>query len=270
MSLPDRARAVVTGAASGLGRAFCAQLLQRGATILAADINLEAMERTARELGSDRIHPWRCDVAQISEVEAMADEAERVLGGVDLVINNAGVAAGGDVGDVPIDAWQWIVGINLMGVVHGCHVFTPRFRKRRAGHILNVASAAGLISAPKMAPYNATKAAVVALSESMFAELGGSGVGVSVLCPTFFRTNIGTSARVTGDDGTQGMIDKLMDRSPIQANEVAQIALDGCAKGDFYIVPHRDGRMLWRIKRLSPSGFTRLMPRLLALRSRRS
>ena len=122
--------------------------------------------------------------------EALAAEADRAFGGTDLVVNNAGVAVGGPVGAVPLDDWKWIFGVNLWGVIYGCHVFVPRFKAQGHGHVINVASAAGLLSAPEMGPYNVTKAGVVALSETLAAELSGTGVGVTVLCPTFFRTNI--------------------------------------------------------------------------------
>ena len=167
----------------------------------------------------------RCDVARVEEVEALAAAAERALGGVDLVINNAGVAVGGLVGEVPLDDWRWIMGVNLWGVIYGCHVFVPRLRKQGRGHILNVASAAGLLAPPGMAPYNVTKAAVVALSETLRAELRDAGVGVTVLCPTFFRTNIAQSSRAI--DGKQrALVEKLMARSKIQADDVARLALD--------------------------------------------
>ena len=168
MSLVDAPRAVVTGAGSGLGRAFCHELRKRGARLICADIDEAAAQKTAAEVGGTAV---RCDVAKIEDVEALAAAADRALGGVDLVINNAGVAVAGHVGDVSLDDWRWIMGVNLWGVIYGCHVFAPRLRKQGRGHILNVASAAGLLAPPGMAPYNVTKAAVVALSETLCAEL---------------------------------------------------------------------------------------------------
>ena len=105
-------------------------------------------------------------------------------------MNNAGVAAGGLVGEQSLDDWKWIVDINLWGVIHGCHVFAPRFRAQRSGYILNVASAAGFVSLPEMASYNVTKAGVIALSETLCGELSPCGVRVSVTCPSFFKTNL--------------------------------------------------------------------------------
>ena len=271
MSLPNHPRAVVTGAGSGLGRAFCVELASRGARIVAADIDLASAEETARLVagaGGEAI-ARRADVALADDVEALAAEAERAFGGADLVVNNAGVAVGGQVGTVPLDDWKWIVGVNLWGVVHGCHVFLPRFKAQGSGHVINVASAAGLLSAPEMGPYNVTKAGVVALSETLAGELAGTGVGVTVLCPTFFRTNIARSGR---DHTTRGMkaIDKLMDRARIQAPDVARIALAAADHGDLYALPHADGRWMWRAKRLAPGVFQKtLVPRFIAAGERR-
>jgi NAD(P)-dependent dehydrogenase (short-subunit alcohol dehydrogenase family) len=269
MPLPPQPRAVVTGAGSGLGRALCQELARRGACILASDIDLDAVAKTVGDLGGAAAHPARCDVANLKEVEALAREAERLLGGVDLVINNAGVAVGGSIGDIPIEDWQWVVGVNLWGVIHGCHVFTPRFRAQRRGHILNVASAAGLLSMPKLGPYSATKSAVVALSETLYAELAPDSVGVSVLCPTFFQTNIAEAGRIEGNAELLDTMHQLMASARVQADDVARAALDGVARGELYILPHADGRWLWRLKRLNPGVFQRLTPKLLAWRAAR-
>ena len=269
MPLPPQPRAVVTGAGSGLGRALCQELARRGARILASDIDLDAVAKTVGALGSSGAHPARCDVTNLAEVEALAREAERLLGGVDLVINNAGVAVGGSIGDNPIEDWQWVVGVNLWGVIHGCHVFTPRLRAQQRGHILNVASAAGLLCMPNLGPYNATKSAVVALSETLYAELAPDGVGVSVLCPTFFQTNIANAARLDGNAELLDTVRQLMASARVQADDVARAALDGVARGDLHILPHADGRWLWRLKRLNPGVFQRLTPKLLAWRAAR-
>ncbi len=260
MPLVDSARAVVTGAGSGLGRAFCLELARRGARLVCADIDEAAAAKTAAEVGGTAV---RCDVARVEEVEALAAAAERALGGVDLVINNAGVAVGGLVGEVPLDDWRWIMGVNLWGVIYGCHVFAPRLRKQGRGHILNVASAAGLLAPPGMAPYNVTKAAVVALSETLRAELRDAGVGVTVLCPTFFRTNIAQSSRAI--DGKQrALVEKLMSRSKIQADDVARLALDAARRNELYALPHADGRWMWRLKRWAPDSFASVSAKLVS------
>lgn len=264
MPLPDKPRAVVTGAGGGLGRAFCVELARRGARILASDVDLGAAEATAASVGAEA-YALRCDVSRREDVAALAEEAERRLGGVDLIINNAGVATSGVIGDVSLEDWGWLLGVNLWGVIHGCHEFVPRLRRQGSGHVLNVASAAGLLSAPLMGPYNVSKAGVVALSETLAAELSGSGVGVTVLCPTFFKTNIAAASR--GADAKQvAEIEKLMARSRLSAEDVARVALDGAAAGRLYVLPHADGRWYWRVKRAAPERFQKILGRLVRMR----
>ncbi len=262
MALPPRPSAVVTGGASGLGRALCIALAGRGARILVADLDEAGARETISRLRGAEAHFRLCDVAKAEDVAGLADEAYERFGAVDLLVNNAGVAVSGQVGDISLDDWQWIMGINLWGVIHGCHHFLPRMRATARGHILNVASAAGLLSAPNMAPYNVTKSAVVALSETLYGDLAGGPVGVSVLCPTFFKTNIGKSGRTT-DKSLGPVLEALLERGKIQAEGVAELALQGCERGDLYITPHADGRAMWRIKRLSPSVFHKLTPKVM-------
>jgi len=269
MSLPKQMRAVVTGAGSGLGRAFCLEIARRGGRVVAADIDLDAARATVAMIAASESHAVHCDVTLLQDVERLARESEQLLGGIDLVINNAGVAVGGRVGEIPIEDWHWIVGVNLWGVVHGCHVFVPIMRRQGGGHVLNVASTAGLIASPMLSPYNVTKSAVVALSEAMYCELQAEHIGVTVLCPTFFRTNIFNSARVRGEPGFESVVDKLMASAKLQADDVARLALDAVERDRLYALPHRDGRVLWRIKRLAPGVFHRLIPRLMAMRARR-
>jgi NAD(P)-dependent dehydrogenase (short-subunit alcohol dehydrogenase family) len=277
MSIPSSPRAVVTGAASGLGRAFCVELARLGAKVLASDIDVAGAEETVgllRAGGRTRgveAHAVRCDVSKLEDVQALADEADRRLGGVDVVVNNAGVAVGGRIGDIPIEDWRWLMGVNLWGVIHGCHVFLPRLRAQGRGHIVNVASAAGLLGFPGMAPYCVSKYGVVALSEALAGELAanGRGLGVTVLCPTFLRTNIHRNARATGDPKIIQVIDKLMDRSKLTAEDVARFALERARAGDLYALPHADGRWMWRLKRLVPDGWAKLMPQVMKRRARK-
>jgi len=266
MRLPDRPRVVITGAASGLGRALALELAVRRARILIADIDEPGAQETAssvREVGAEA-HVVRCDVSKSDEVIALVGEADRAIGGVDMLINNAGVAVGGPVGEVPLADWEWMMGINLWGVIYGCHAFVPRFKQQRRGAILNVASAAGLLSIPSLAPYNVSKAGVVALSETLCAELASEGITVTVLCPTFFKTNIASSARSHGKGATgPEFIERLMTSAKIQADGVARAAIAAVEAGHLYAVPHEDGRWYWRLKRAAPESFyKRLFPHL--------
>ena len=259
--IPREPRAVITGAGSGLGAAMCDVLAARGARILAADIDLANAQKTAARCGPN-VHAVQCDVADLAAVERLADEADRVLGGVDFLANNAGVAVVGQMGEVPIADWRWVIDINIWGVIHGCHVFVPRMRAQRAGHILNVASAAGLIHMPTMIPYNVTKAAVVALSETLYADLAGDGVGVSVLCPSFFPTNLTKSPRTSVDRKLHGAAMRLVEKGGWTAEKVARAALDGCDAGTLHVTPQIDISLAWRLKRLAPTTFQRLSRRV--------
>lgn len=252
-------RAVVTGAGSGLGRAFCLELARRGARVVASDVNLPSAAETVREIGGKDVHAVRCDVSKRGEVEALHAEAERLLGGVDLLVNNAGVAVAGQVGEIPESDWKWIVDINFWGPIHGCEAFLPGMKAQRSGHIINVASMAGLLCVPGMAPYNMTKSALIALSETLDAELAEHGVGVTVLCPSFFRTNIMTASRGGGGAASQ-LAETMMARSKLTAADVAVIALDAAEHNRLYALPHRDGRWLWRLKRSAPQRFHRMIP----------
>jgi NAD(P)-dependent dehydrogenase (short-subunit alcohol dehydrogenase family) len=269
MPLPPAPRAVVTGAGGGLGRALCVELARRGGRLVVSDVNPDTAAATIAALGGAEAHAVVCDVTKVADVERLADETERLLGGVDLVVNNAGVAAGGAVGDIPLADWTWTLDVNLWGPIHGCHVFAPRLRRQGRGHILNVASAAGLLAAPQMGPYNVSKAGVVSLSETLYGELAPLGIGVSVLCPTFFQTGIAAASRMSGDPAMLDMVEGLMRDAGVQAEQVARIALDAVARDVLHIVPHRDGRWLWRVKRMRPDVFHRLAPRVLAWRSGR-
>lgn len=189
--------AVVTGGASGIGAALVTRLLAEGMSVAVADVEAEPLAAAAVDLPADRILTVRTDVA---DADAVADLAERVLarfGAVHLVCNNAGVAASGPSWELDADTWRWVLGVNLEGVVNGIRAFVPHLRARDEGHVVNTASIAGLVNGPFMAPYSASKAAVVATSEVLWKELRaeGSRVGVSVVCPAGVRTNFATSSR---------------------------------------------------------------------------
>jgi NAD(P)-dependent dehydrogenase (short-subunit alcohol dehydrogenase family) len=261
----EGSKAVVTGGASGLGRALCLELGRRGGRVMVADVDVEGAEETAeqvRRAGGEAVLA-ECDVREWEQVDALAHRAEAELGGVDVVCNNAGVAVAGPFDEISLEDWQWIIDINLWGVIYGCRAFLPAMKRRGHGHVINVASAAGLLTPPNMGPYNVTKSAVVGLSETLHAEYGPA-VSVAVLCPTFFRTGIADAARGIVDEKQQRFTRKLMDRSKVQAPEVAKAALDGVAAGRLYIVPMTDGRVMWSLKRLAPERFHQWLGRRVA------
>lgn len=190
--------AVVTGAASGIGRALAERWAAEGMRVVMADVEKEPLAEAAealRDKGSE-VLAVPTDVSDATQVDALAEAAVDAFGGVHLLCNNAGVGAGGPVTDLRIDDWEWVLGVNLWGVIHGLLAFLPGMRASgEEGHIVNTASVAGLLGAPWMAAYAASKHAVVGISECLHYELASSRVGVSVLCPAWVNTNIATSYR---------------------------------------------------------------------------
>ena len=247
--------AVVTGAASGIGLGLARRFAAEGMRLALADIEAEPLEAVAAELGATgtEVLTVVTDVSDGAQVDALGDAVVETFGGVDLVCNNAGVGGGGMMQDLTTEDWQWVLGVNLWGVIHGMRVFLPKLVAQGSGHIVNTASLAGLVAAPFMGPYNASKFAVVAISETTFHEMTitGSGVGISVLCPAWVRTRIAESARNRPDALTnppapgdaeagsnlaaimQGLIDNGIDPA-----DVADQVVDAVRTGRFWILTH--------------------------------
>lgn len=253
------AAAVITGTGSGIGEAFATELARRGGKVVCSDIDETAARATADAIVSSggEALATRCDVSQLEDVAQLAKVSQDWFGGPPtVVINNAGVGAGGTpIGETDIDDWNWLLGINLWGPIHGCHVFAPILRDAGYGGIINVASAAAFGAAPGMAAYNVSKAGVLSLSETLAAEMSGTGVRVTVLCPTFVKTNIVDSGRIT-DKSTQ-VADRLMRWTGFSAERVARTCLDTLDRGGLYCMPQPDARIGWGIKRFTPTVYTR-------------
>lgn len=255
-----RARAVVTGAGSGIGRAFALELAKRGGQVVCADLDETTAKETVvlvEQSGGEAL-AVACDVAVESQVRDLADTAGDWLGRTpDLVINNAGIGAGGlPVGESSLSDWERTLGVNLWGVIHGCHVFVPLLRERGSGGVINVASAAGFTAAPRMAAYNVSKAGVVSLSETLAAELAGTGVAVTVLCPTFVRTNIYGGDLI--DPAAAEFARRLAGVASFSPERVARMTLDAHDRGRLYVLPQPDAKALWRLKRLAPAPYARV------------
>jgi NAD(P)-dependent dehydrogenase (short-subunit alcohol dehydrogenase family) len=253
------AAAVITGAGSGIGAAFAVELAKRGGRVVCSDIDEVSASATADAIIADGGHATslRCDVSEVDDVTVLAKEAQSWFGGPPtVVINNAGVGAGGlPIGEMSLDDWRWVLDINLWGPIHGCHVFAPILRQAGYGGIINVASAAAFGAAPGMAAYNVSKAGTLSLSETLAAELSGTGVSVTVLCPTFVKTNIVDSGRIS-DRSTQ-LADRLMRWIGFSPERVARTCLDTLDRGGLYCMPQPDARIGWGIKRLTPTVYTR-------------
>ncbi len=246
-------RIFVTGGASGFGRAIAERWARAGYRVCIGDIHDERLAETLaalRALGATA-HSLRCDVTKEADLEAAAKWLEESWGGVDIVVNNAGVAIGGGITEISIEDWRWIIDINLLGVVRGCRVFTPLFRKHGGGRFVNVSSMAGLIHPPMMSAYNATKAAVVAISETLAVELARDKIAVSVVCPSFFRTNLTETMRA-GSADIAAVTNKLVNKASRGADEIADLTFKGVQRGDFHILTHPDGKAAWMLKRFAP------------------
>jgi NAD(P)-dependent dehydrogenase (short-subunit alcohol dehydrogenase family) len=258
VKLPDSPRAVVTGAAGGLGRALSLELARRNGRVLVSDVDRAGAEETATlvERSGGTAEVIVVDVTEPDDLERAADEIDRIWGGADLLVNNAGVAVAGTLGDVALDDWKWALNVNLWGVIHGCHAFVPRMRERGAGAILNVASAMGFASFPEMAPYNVSKAAVISLTETLTSELAPDGIRVTALCPTFFPSNLMQSFR-SSHDRQRHFAEAFFRRSTMTAEQVAAAGIRGLELGKLVVVPQMDGRLLWWTKRLFYEGYHR-------------
>jgi NAD(P)-dependent dehydrogenase (short-subunit alcohol dehydrogenase family) len=249
-------RAVITGAASGLGRSLATTLAAEGWKIGIVDIDdagaEETLELVRRAGGSGET--FHADVSDPEEVKAFADHFFGSWGGVDLLVNNAGVVSAGIVGDIPLEDWNWIFGISFWGVLYGCHEFIPRFKAQGSGYIVNVSSSGGLICLTDMAPYNTVKAAVISLSETLAMELGPDRIGITVACPMFFKTNLLSDMRCT-DDWEREWAQSTFDNARMTSDEVARRIIKAAKKNRLYIVPQLSGRIFWTLKRLMPGTF---------------
>lgn len=252
-------RAFITGAGSGLGLAFAAQLARHGWTVAITDVNEERLVAAAKivEQAGGTATSYIFDVANYEKFqEAVTDFAEK-NGGIDIGINNAGVGCGGYLHELPIETFRRVVEINLMGTVNGCHLFLPIMKKQRSGHILNVASAAAFVTAPRMSPYNTSKAGVVALSETLRSELLHDGIVVSVLMPTYIRTNIGKDCLGSAKDNRYAQM--LVDQSDLNPDQVVSETFAKMETGELYVVLPGKARFLWSFKRFLPNRFWRFI-----------
>ena len=252
-------RAFITGAGSGLGQAFSYQLAKEGWTIGITDVNETPLLVTKTEIEKLGGKAFSY-VFDVRDREAYAKVSEDFLlnnQGIDLLINNAGVGGGGPFEQFSLENWDWMVGINLMGVVNGNFFFIKEFQKQKSGHIINIASAAGFANAPNMGAYSATKAAVISLSNTLKYELTLYNVGVSVVMPTFFKTNIMDNARMIGNDGA--IAQKLIDDSNLEASTVALKILTKAGKGKHQIVLPKEARQHYFVKRFFPKIFEKVI-----------
>jgi NAD(P)-dependent dehydrogenase (short-subunit alcohol dehydrogenase family) len=253
--------AVVTGAASGIGRATATAFAAEGMRVVLADIEEKALDPVARELtdAGHTVLPVVTDVSDAASMDALAARTFAEFGGVHVVHLNAGVAGGGPIWTLTDNDWRWVLGVNLWGVINGIRVFVPRMIEQGGpAHVVNTASMAGLTSSPFLGPYNVSKHGVVTLSETLHRELAmtGAPIGVSVLCPGWVNTGIGESGRNRPDelrnDGAvdmadlgAGMLKQLLEQG-LQPGDVAAQVVDAVKNNRFYILTHPEWKDMIR------------------------
>jgi len=258
---------LLTGAGSGLGAAMAQRFAQDGYRVAVTDIDAERARQVSdamNQAGATSLHA-ALDVTRDEDWQRIAEWLEREWGAVNVLVNNAGVAASGLCEETSIANWQWVIEIDLMGVVRGCHRFLHGLRQEaaagRPAHIINIASFAGFSAMPGLSAYGTAKAGVIALSEHLLTELDGSGVGVSVVCPSFVATNLLDSFRSTKAD-TRKTVERWMKHSPLKADDVADIVFTAMQKNQFLVLTHPKTLWAWRFKRFWPSRYYRRISEL--------
>ncbi|MGB0983989.1 MAG: SDR family NAD(P)-dependent oxidoreductase [Saprospiraceae bacterium] len=262
-------RAFITGAASGLGKAFAIHLAQDGWTVGITDLNKERLQKVKNQIEAlgGTAHDFAFDVSNKVAYEQVVEEFLLQVGGIDLLINNAGVGDGGAFHEYSLENWEWMTRINLFGVVNGCFFFIKKFYEQKSGHIINIASAAGIANGANMSPYNATKAAVISLSDTLRYESRPYNIDISVVMPTFFKTNIMENAR--GGGAAQSFASKMIERSNLEAEAVALEILEKAGKGDFKIFLPKEARKIAFMKRFFPSIFDKQVFKMVEKLSKR-
>ncbi|MDY6903391.1 MAG: SDR family oxidoreductase [Thermodesulfobacteriota bacterium] len=252
-------RIVITGAGSGFGRALAMVFAKKGWRIGVSDINEERADETVDMVNAAGGQGEKsiCDVTKPDQVDAMARGFVDLWGGVDIIVNNAGVASGGYMDEVTPDVWQWMIDLDLMSVIYGCRTFIPFFLQQGSGHIVNMASSAGLVSLPEMGSYNVPKAGVVSLSETLRVELAPKKIGVTVLAPTFFKTNLMDQFK-SPRQRQANMANAFFAKSMASADTVAKHAYKRIQKNKLYAVCQIDGKVTWMMKRWFPETYFRV------------
>lgn len=256
-------RALITGGASGLGLATAELLAARGWSLGLLDRDAARLAEAAEQLrakGSPACEAFVVDTTDEQAVRTAIDAFAAKFDGLDFAMNSAGVAVAGDLLETSTADWKWILDINVMGIVYSCRAELPHMMASGGGLVINVASAASFACSSRMSAYNASKAAVVALSETLFQEMAEHGVHVTAAMPGFFRTRLMEHARAPSD--ARSFAQKMMQRSNLEADEVAAEIVARAAAGATHVVLPGSYRWLWRYKRLAPRSFLRWLARI--------
>ncbi len=245
---------VVTGAGSGIGRATALAFANKGARIAACDVDQARLDALANELGDRALLVRKVDVSSRVEMAALADAIHALVPAVDVIVNNAGVAVGGTFLEISLDDWDWIVGINLKGVVHGCHFFIPKMVERKqGGHVVNISSILGIYPAPTVTAYVATKFAVLGMSQSLRTELEPHKIGVTAICPGMINTSIVADGRVRGMVGERReQVKAAFKKSGASPDLVATAIVDAVRTNPAVRTVGRDAAVIHALTRFAP------------------
>jgi NAD(P)-dependent dehydrogenase (short-subunit alcohol dehydrogenase family) len=254
----ESGRILITGGGQGLGQALARAWARAGWRVAVGDIDPGKAAATADDLGrlGGEGMALAMDVTSDEAVEYAADRISAEWGGLDILVNNAGVGSAGTVERTDLSVWEWTLSTNVLGVARVSHAFLPMLTNG-TGHVVNIASAAGFVSAPGMAAYNASKAAVISISESLRTELAGRGIGVTVVCPSFFRTGLLENFR--GPEAARAIAERAMQRSGLSADDVAARVCEAVERRQFLLAPHAESRRLLAIKRFAPEWYFRIL-----------
>jgi len=249
--------ALVTGAGSGLGRAFCLQLARDGWHVAVTDVDLAAAEKTlamiVADCGNARAEPL--DVTDPEAWQNLLEKLRRDWPRLDLLVNNAGICATGEIGSAPLDDFHKVLDVNFYGVLNGCHTMLPWLKETApGGYVVNIASIFGLVAPPTMGAYNASKAAVVALSETLYGELLPLGIGVTVVAPGFFASQLLEQAQFA-TDAQEEIAQQYMQQAQVSAEDVVGQTLAAIRRRRLYVVLGPKARWIWRLKRWLPTRF---------------
>jgi NAD(P)-dependent dehydrogenase (short-subunit alcohol dehydrogenase family) len=250
-------RVLITGAASGLGLGLAKRYAANGDRIAVVDLTMERAESGRDQLSGSGHAAFAADVGSDESMQSLYENVKREWGGVDILINNAGIASGGTLLESTMQEWDKLLNIDLLSVVRGCKYFLPDMIAQGHGQVLSTASFAGLAGAPGIMSYGVAKAGVVALSEALRAEMHHKNIKVGVICPSFFRTNLLDTA--IGTDKIRSIGLRLMDTSPDTVESVSENIFNAAQRGQFLIIPTKREPMRWRFKRYFPNWYFKML-----------
>ena len=255
--MTQQRRVLITGAGSGLGQALALRYARSGARIACVDLSVQRSEVTRASLAGSGHLALAANVGSDDAMEQLQETILRDWGGLDVLVNNAGIASGGPMVETTMAEWRQVLEVDLLSVVRGCRLFLPGMLAAGRGQVISTASFAGLAGAPGIMSYGVAKAGVVALSEQLRAEVGHRGIAVSVICPSFFRTNLCDTA--IGSPQLKTVVVKLMDSAPDTVDTVADKVFAQAEAGRFMIIPTLREPMRWRLKRWFPELYFRML-----------